>query len=123
MPGPKSAEIILTEKTKQALLKLERAHKTGQQIGKRAKIIRLLCLGETDGNVAQAVGVTRLTVRHWRQRWLLLEPIPFEELTVKERLEDLPRAGAPAKITADQRCQLEAIACQPPEKYGRPISQ
>jgi len=42
---------------------------------------------------------------------------------VKERLEDLPRPGAPAKITADQRCQLEALACESPEDSGRPISQ
>jgi putative transposase len=47
----------------------------------------------------------------------------LEELTVEERLEDLPRPGSPAKITADQRCQLEALACESPEKSGRPISE
>jgi hypothetical protein len=43
-------------------------------------------------------------------------------MSVEERLEDLPRPGAPARITADQRCQIEALACEQPEKAGRPIS-
>ncbi|MBV7329846.1 helix-turn-helix domain-containing protein [Chloroflexi bacterium TSY] len=38
-------------------------------------------------------------------------------------MEDLPRPGAPSVITADQRCQLEALACESPEKCGRPISE
>jgi len=52
----------------------------------------------------------------------LLRPIPLAELSAQERLEDLPRPGAPARITADQRCQIEALACEKPEKSGRPIS-
>ena len=46
----------------------------------------------------------------------------MSEMAVEERLEDLPRSGAPARITADQRCQIEALACEQPEKGGRPIS-
>jgi len=38
-------------------------------------------------------------------------------------LEDLPRPGAPPRITADQLCQIEQMACEAPEKTGRPISQ
>ena len=44
-------------------------------------------------------------------------------LGVEERLEDLPRPGAPPRITADQLCQIEKMACEKPEKSGRPISQ
>ncbi len=68
-------------------------------------------------------GCHRLTVKQWRERWLALEPIPLEEVSVEERLEDLPRPGGPPRITADQRCQLEALACEAPEQSGRPISQ
>jgi putative transposase len=60
--------------------------------------------------------------RLWRQRWLDLQPLPLSELSVKERLEDLPRPGAPPRITADQICRLVALACEAPEKSGRPIS-
>ena len=58
-----------------------------------------------------------------RQRWLAGQVIPLSELSVEERLQDLPRAGKPSVITADQRCQIKALACEKPEKAGRPISQ
>jgi transposase len=44
-------------------------------------------------------------------------------LSTEERLDDLPRPGAPAQFSADQRCQIEQLACEAPEKAGRPISQ
>ena len=67
--------------------------------------------------------VTVDTARHWRQRWLDLQPIPLTELTVEERLQDLPEPGKPSAITADQMCQIEALACEKPEPSERPISQ
>ena len=39
-----------------------------------------------------------------------------------ERLADAPRPGAPATFTLEQITQLYALACAPPEQYGRPIS-
>lgn len=123
MPGPKATAIKLTEQTAQELRRLENAYTTGQQIAKRSSIIRLAASGASNAAIAKAVGVNRQTVILWRQRWLFLEPIPLDELSVEERLEDLLRSGKPSVITADQRCQLEAIACQPPANYGRPISQ
>lgn len=123
MPGPKATAIILSDEMRQALEKLEKGHNTRQQIAKRAKMIRLAALGQDNGTISREVGVHRNTVSLWRERWLVLEPIPPEELSAEERLEDLPRPGAPARITADQRCQLEALACEPPAESGRPISQ
>jgi putative transposase len=123
MPGPKATPITLSEEMRRALEKLERGHKTRQQIAKRAKMIRLAAVGQDNGSISREVGVNRDTVILWRARWLALKPIPLDELSAEERLEDLPRPGAPARITADQRCQLEALACEPPEKSGRPISQ
>ena len=123
MPGPKADPITLSEEMLHGLEVLEKGHKTGQQIAKRAKIIRLGAIGQDNSAISRQVGVNLNTVRLWRQRWLMLEPIPLDELSVTERLEDLQRPGAPPKITADQRCQLEALACEPPEESGRPISQ
>ena len=40
--------------------------------------------------------------RQWRGRWLAGQAIPLTELTAAERLQDLPRAGKPSAITADQ---------------------
>jgi putative transposase len=117
------AGIKLSAETGQAIQKLIKGHTTRQQIAKRARIIELAAAGKSDKAIAQVVGVNRHTVRHWRRRWLTLAALPFSELSVEERLEDLPRPGAPATITADQRCQLEALACAAPENSGRPISQ
>ena len=44
------------------------------------------------------------------------------DLSVTERLEDLPRPGAPARITTDQVCAIQAVACEKPEDSERPIS-
>ncbi len=62
-------------------------------------------------------------VRLWRRRWRELAPIGLDDLQVEERLEDLPRPGAPSRFSADQVCQIEQLACEAPEKAGRPISQ
>jgi putative transposase len=113
----------LSTEAEQALKKLINGYTSGQQLGKRARIIQLVACGQSDKTIAQAVGINRHTVRHWRRRWQMLEALPLSELSVEERLEDLPRPGAPARITADQRCRLEALACAAPEKSGRPISQ
>ena len=37
-------------------------------------------------------------------------------------LTDEPRPGAPAKFTSEQVTQIWAVACEPPEKSGRPIT-
>jgi len=61
-------------------------------------------------------------VQLWQKRWSALQGIPLSELSAEERLEDLPRPGCPAQITADQRCQIVAMACEKPAASGRPIS-
>jgi putative transposase len=52
-----------------------------------------------------------------------LAAIPLTDLSVEERLQDLPRSGRPSAITADQMCQIIALACEKPEQSERPISQ
>jgi putative transposase len=69
------------------------------------------------------VGLSRESVRFWRDRWVALQDIPLAELGVAQRLGDAPRPGAPARITAEQVCQVVALACEAPAVAGRPISQ
>lgn len=123
MRGPKAVEIKLTELANKELEKLVKAHKTGQQIVLRGRIIQEADKGKSNSQIGKELGITVDTVRLWRKRWQQLEAIPLEEISVKERLEDLPRPGCPSQITADQRCQIEALACEKPEESGRPISQ
>ena len=79
--------------------------------------------GKGNAQIGRELQVTVDTARLWRQRWLDLQAIPASELSAAERLQDLPRPGAPAKITADQLCQIEALACEKPAASERPISQ
>ena len=57
--------------------------------------------------------------RLWRERWLELKQ---KDVPVMKRLWDAERTGSPTKFTTEQVLQLFTIACQSPEKYGRPIS-
>lgn len=122
MAGPKAIEIKLSEAEKEALEKLVKGHNTGQQIALRGRIILAASQEKSNSQIVRELKVSMNTVRLWRSRWPLFQPIPLAELSAQERLEDLPRPGAPARITADQRCQIEQLACQKPEKSGRPIS-
>jgi putative transposase len=117
LPGPKPPEVPLTETEREELEALVRAHKTSQQIALRARIILLLADGLDAHEVARCLETTRPTVRLWRRHW-------FErgEATVIERLQDDPRPGTPQTFTAEQWCQVIALACEPPENSGRPIS-
>lgn len=123
MPGPKPAEIILAAGERRDLEKLVKRHKTKQQIALRARIILLAADGKNNAEISRALKTGEDTARRWRRRWLELQPLSLDDLSVVERLEDLPRPGAPSGLTADQICQLEQMACEKPAEGGRPISQ
>lgn len=122
MPHPKAKTVIVSEKERQGLEKLVKQHQTAQQIALRARIVLASAAGKTNTSIAEANQVSHNTVRLWRNRWVSLQGIPLEDLSVAERLQDVPRPGAPSQITADQRCQIEALACEKPETSGRPIT-
>lgn len=123
MAGPKATQIQLTPEHKKALEKLVDGHKTPQRIAFRTKIILFAGEGKSNTAIKEELQTTIGTVRLWRDRWKLFDPIPISELSVQERLSDAPRLGAPAKITSEQRCQIEKLACEKPEESGIPISQ
>lgn len=117
MSGPKPPEVRLTEEERAELSKLIRANNTGQQIVFRAKIIVALADGYNAVEVASFLETTPKTVKLWRRHWF-----NGTALAVIERLLDEERSGAPGKFTAQQWCQIMAMACEPPELSARPIS-
>ena len=122
MPTPKAQVVTLSEMERQGLEKLIKRHQVGQQIALRARIILAAARGQKNTAIAQTYQVTLDTVRLWRNRWVKLQDISLEDLSIEDRLQDAPRPGAPAKITADQRCRIEALACEKPEESDRPIT-
>lgn len=122
MPIPKAKVVNLTPVERQGLDKLTKRHQVGQQIALRARIVLAAADGQTNKVIAHAYEVAADTVRLWRNRWVDLQGISLGDLSIEERLQDAPRPGAPAKITADQRCRIEALACEKPEDSDRPIT-
>jgi transposase len=123
MPGPRPEPIELSAKARLDLEKLAARHTTGQQKAQRARIILKAAEGKNNADIARELNQSIDMVRLWRRRWHALEPIEWDDLSAEERLDDLPRPGAPARFSADQVCQIEQLACEAPEKAGRPISQ
>jgi putative transposase len=123
MRGPKPPTIDLSEVECRDLEQLVRRHTTPQQVALRARIVLAAAAGANNSQIARQEGVNIDTVRLWRSRWLGFQPIPLADLTVEERLTDAPPPGKPVRITDEQVCQIVALACEAPERSGRPISQ
>ena len=121
---PKQATtVVLSEKEEQGLLQVIKRHRSEQQVARRARIVLGAAQGHSNAQIARELDVCVDTVRLWRDRWVGLQGIDWETLSLAERLQDAPRPGAPPKFTAEQRCQMAALACETPAKAGRPISQ
>ncbi|MDQ5852552.1 MAG: helix-turn-helix domain-containing protein [Chloroflexota bacterium] len=123
MRGPTPPAIELSERERQELDALTRRHTTPQQLALRARIVLAAAAGANNAQIARALDVSLDMVRCWRERWLVLQPASSEELPIPDRLTDAPRPGKPVRITAEQVCQIVALACEPPADSQRPISQ
>ena len=123
MPYPKATEVILSEKEQTSLEQLVRRHNVGQQIALRGRIILAAGQGQSNSAIARDLKVSINTAQRWRNRFAKAQNISYDDLSLEDRLQDGPRPGTPARITADQRCQIEALACEKPENSDRPISQ
>jgi putative transposase len=118
---PKRAtQVKLCEEEQTALVRLTKRHGSAQQLVLRARIVLAAGEGQSNAEIARRLRVSVETVRLWRDRWAALQD---QDREVEERLADAPRPGVPARITAEQRCQMEVLACEAPSQSGRPISQ
>lgn len=121
---PKRATPVqLQEEERAALLQVTKRRKSGQQLVLRAQIVLEASQGKSNATIAQALAVSVETVRLWRNRWAAWQNIDLKDRGVEERLTDAPRPGAPARISAEQHCQMELLAGFAPSQSGRPISQ
>jgi len=118
--GPKPAELTLSDERRKELEALVRRHSTPQQVAKRARIVLLAAEGKRNAEIARELEVSVDMARTWRGRWISLQCIPLNDLSISERFEDNARAGRPSEITAEQICQIVAMACEQPKE--RPIS-
>ena len=121
---PKRATaVILSEKEQEGLLQITKRHRSEQQVVLRARIVLAAAHGSSNVEIARELNINVDTVRLWRDRWVGLQGIDLETLSLLERLQDAPRPGIKPKFSSEQRCQMAALACEAPAQAGRPISQ
>ncbi len=133
MPGPAPQMIAVSTRQRGVLRAIIRRDTSPQQQVRRAKIVLAAADGANNEQVGRQVGVTEETARLWRGRWgaagevLLAAEAEGDERAlagiVAGVLGDEPRPGAPATFTAEQLCQIMALACTPPAEAGRPIER
>ena len=123
MPGPKPPEIVLTADEHRELERLVCAHKTGQALVRRARVVLLAATGYSNTAIAEQVPMDIEAVGLWRRRWTAWRGVPLAEVDVAKRLADAPRPGVQPRLTPEQVCHILALACEQPSGSGRPISQ
>ena len=116
------------------LLEREAAKRTTlRQYNERIPILLRGSEGQSNSQVARELGISLNTVKSWRRRW----ESDYESLLDFEKgangngvgdyellqemlksLDDLPRSGAPKRITLAQEQQIVALACEKPTDYG-----
>lgn len=119
----RASQVVLSVLEHRVLEQVIRRQRSEQQGVLRARIVLAAAQGMTNAQIARTLNIHVDTVRLWRDRWVGLQGVDGETLSVVERLQDAPRPGAVPKFTAEQRCQMAALACEAPAKAGRPISQ
>lgn len=118
---PKRATaIVLSEQEQEALLPITKRRRSEYHMVLRARIILAAAQGSPNAQIARDLAINVDTVRLWRDRWADLAGIDLETLSVAQRLQEAPRPGVAPKFTAEQRCQMAALACEAPAKAGRP---
>jgi transposase len=128
-----AAKVVITERQQEVLRKMSTATTVAKRLVQRASIILLAFAGLANQDIARRVGLERHQIGIWRRRWQAAfndlvriectEDCPAKlRHAIEEILTDEPRPGCPGKFTAEQLTLLFALACEPPEKSGLPIT-
>lgn len=131
--GPEPTSIHLKERERTILEEIVRCRHSPQYEALRAGIILEADRGRGNQQIADALNISRETVRVWRNRWAHaaqdlkeVEPDPNSkelQALIRSVLHDAPRSGCPPTFTAEQVCRIVAVACEVAAESGRPVSQ
>jgi putative transposase len=131
MPG-KAAKVVITERQQDLLQEMVRSRSCPQGLAQRAHIILLAFERWRNGPIADHLGCERHAVGIWRRRWAdafdtlvrieCLEGGSALETAIEEVLSDNPRSGCPGTFAPEQIARIIAVACEPPEDSGRPVT-
>src|SRR4030042_5402960 len=90
--------IVLTAGQKKELTKLSRSNTTSVRLARRAKIILLASSGYDNTQIAEELGVGRVQVGRWRERYARDGLAGIEQ--------DLPRGGRKPTVDAQELVRL-----------------
>jgi len=133
MSGPPPATLDLSTRQRALLEQLRQRQTAPQRLIRRVLILLALAANPSLQITARDLGLNRISVRLWRDRWLaaaeVLAQAEKDNLSdpqvlglIQEILDEAPRPGGPATFSPEQIVPIVAVACEPPEKSGRPIS-
>jgi transposase len=131
VPGS-AAKIRVTERQLRILQDIAHSRTAAVRLVQRATLI-LRALDRIDNqDIADEIDLNRNAIGLWRRRWAEAWPrlISVEctetqadlRRAIEDVLSDEPRPGNPGKFTPEQVTQILALACEPPEKSGRPLT-
>lgn len=131
MPGS-AAKLQITERQQAVLRHIVAASTSPVRLAQRAAIVLRAFTKEANQAIAAAIDLDPTAVGVWRRRWVKAWPklIQIEctetqaafRRAIEDVLSDRPRSGNPGKFTPEQITQILALACEPPEQSGRPIT-
>jgi putative transposase len=131
MPG-KAAKVVISERQQQILQRWVRSRSCPRGLAQRAEIILLAFDRLQNGPIAERLECERHAVGSWRRRWAdafdtlvrieCAEGISALETAIEDVLSDNPRCGCPGTFAPDQIARIIAVACEPPEDSGRPVT-
>ncbi len=133
MPQPIARVIALSEKQRQLLEQIIRAHTNPYRLVQRAQLILYAASSMTNTEISLSLRLTRNRVRLWRNRFLDAvtslnqaesEGIDDEALCRKIILvlTDEQRRGNPGKFSLEEIVQIVALACELPATSELPVT-
>jgi putative transposase len=132
MAGRAPQAVHLSLPQKRILDGFVRAEKSTQQLVRRASLILASAECKYNETAARQVGVSRIVACEWRKRWLeqeerlaAIEKQGDEKAlskAIRDVLADKPGRGAKPRFSAEQACQIVALACESPKESGRPCT-
>ena len=115
----------LMREQKELLSGIARSRQTPHSLVLRTQIVLKAAAGDNNKTISQDDSLCEDTVGLWRKRWIEgaheLEQFagkPKElRILIGKLLADKPRPGSPGIFSAEQVCQIIALACETPPEY------
>ena len=130
----RAVEIVVSERQRWVLEKWVRNKAdTPYRLIERCRIVLMSADGVSNVEQGRRLGADQQLARRWRGRWAEAQErlSAAEEKDASDKdlgkllvevLSDRPRAGVTPTFSAEQLTKIIAIACEPPEESGRPVT-